>query len=139
MKTAEDIFDQELGGLHVYIDDKETFGWTRVAIIRAIETGMNYNPSIAEDNQEHARLRQNYHQIAENLSYYIGLSNRYFSEGEEVRSKYKALHKTVDRLEESLEEAVQLLESVHDGVDRDHLNFGEHPGIYEKIKDYLGK
>lgn len=55
------------------------------------ELQKHYETLIMEKDE----LSKNYTQIGENLSYYIGLSDRYYHEGEELRKYIQELEDTL--------------------------------------------
>jgi predicted RNase H-like nuclease (RuvC/YqgF family) len=61
------------------------------------------------------------------------------SEITELRKDVEARDRTIDRLENDLSEAVEIMSSIYHNVDKYHLNISFKNGeLYDKLKDYLG-
>jgi hypothetical protein len=70
------------------------------------------------------------------------LKERYESailDGTELRKDVVARDRTIERLENDLSEAVDIMEAIYANVDKYHLDFAFSGGeCYDKLKDYLG-
>lgn len=56
-----------------------------------------------------------------------------------MQAEMHKYNKTIDRLEDSLSEAVEIMGAIYDNVDKYHLDFAFAGGeCYDRLKEYLG-